>query len=99
MGDLVPRAQRYGVVRQLKAKLAEIAKRSAESFEDVSSAVEKLIDEMDEKHSTRPQGRPRAGGNDADANEEEGAGVLNPTKPKKGKGRTETKRKPGATGK
>jgi len=97
IGDLVLPGKRYGIVRRLGAQWADIGKRSVESFNDVSDAMERLIEELDEKHSIRPVGRPHRA-EDSTEKEKRGAGVRNPTKPKKGRARTELKRKRGAGG-
>ena len=101
MGDLVPRAQRYGVVRHLTSPRLPSGALSP-------SRTSRLLLRNSSTRWTRSTRRASrvdrarevtTGGNDTEANEKEGATVLNPTKPKKGKGRTETKRKRGATGK
>ena len=92
-GEMIGRDDRFRAVMQACRGLAEVGKRSRPAFEDVIGGVEELIAQLDEKHSRRREGT-RAAGKDPITGEM----VMNPTQEKKGRGRTQTKRKRGAGG-
>ena len=98
VGSLVLPGKRYGIIRALGTRLCDIGRRSVAAFNDVCDALEPIIEDLDEKHTLRPVGRPPRAGIGAEA-KERGAEVRNPTKAKKGKGRSGIKRKRGAGGK
>lgn len=89
-----PLSQRLTAAMQLVSKLKEIGSRSPEACDDVVSAMEQLVEELDAKHPYRDEGRPRATGDGVEGN---GAGVHDPANAKTGRGRTDGKRKRGAT--
>ena len=73
--------------------LCDVGKRNKNAYLDVVGAVERLIGELDRKHS-KPRDRADKGGVDPAA----GTVVFNPSRPRTGRGLRQVKRKRGAGG-
>ena len=74
--------------------LCEVGKRNKDAYLDVVAAVERIHQDLDQKHSTA-LGRADEGAIDPST----GRRVYNPSQPKKGKGRPGRKRQRGVLGK
>jgi hypothetical protein len=74
--------------------LADVGKRNKNAYLDVVNAVERLIRELDLKHSKPADRAVDEGGVDPAT----GALVFNPSQPRNGRGRKQVKRRRGAGG-
>ena len=85
---------RYRSIMTACKPLCDVGKRNKDAYLDVVDAVERLVRELDLKHS-KSADRADEGGVDPAT----GARVYNPSQPKNGQGRTGKKRQRGALGK
>ena len=88
-----PKHERYRSIMTACKPLCDVGKRNKNAYLDVVGAVERLIGELDLKHS-KPGDRADGGGVDPAT----GAVVFNPSQPKNGRGRRQKKRQRGALG-
>ena len=89
-----PKHERYRSIMTACKALCDVGKRNKDAYLDVVDAVERLVRELDLKHS-KSADRADEGGVDPAT----GARVYNPSQPKNGQGRTGKKRQRGALGK
>mmetsp|Transcript_11096 Transcript_11096/g.44690 ORF Transcript_11096/g.44690 Transcript_11096/m.44690 type:complete len:162 (-) Transcript_11096:3144-3629(-) len=91
--DILSPDQRYPAIMGMCRQLGELGKRSRDACQDVLEGVNELFERLHLKHSVH------ADKNDAGViDPNTGMTVKAPLKPKRGKGRTERKRKQGARG-
>ena len=88
-----PKNDRWRCIATACRSLCDVVKRNKNAYPDVVGAVERLVRELDLKHS-KPADRAGEGGVDLAT----GAVVFNPSKPRIGKGRRQVKRRRGAGG-